>query len=609
MTLPRPPATAPDAPWKLRFDIESVLWVTVAVGDPKRGAVCINRGGPFQVYAWDLATDELRQLSFRDEGLANACLSPDGRWLLYLDDRDGSEIGHHVRTPWEGGLSQDLASGLPPYASFSAQASVDGSTFVTVAADDGGNRLLAADLSAEDPHARIVWSTEHLCVWAAVSAGGDRAIIPVASHSREPRFDLVSVDLSTGDVVGELWDGDGTSIELAGVSPVPGDARVVATSDRSGFHRPLLWDPTTNDRRDLAVPDAEGDIDGVAWSPSGRLLALKETWRAEERLWLYDLDDDRATRLSAPAGTYTSLAFVDDDVIAACRNAWIMPGHVVMLGVDGSVGRPALAGGTAPAPAPIRSVGFAAADGDRLQAWVSIPEGQGPFPTVIETHGGPHGAMQDVFYPPGQVWTDHGYAYLSLNYRGSTSFGRDFMEKIWGRPGDLEVDDLEAARDWLVGEGIADPTAILLTGWSYGGYLTLQGLGRRPELWAGGMAGVAIADWRLTLEDSNDLLRGFIEALLGGTPAEADEAYRMGSPITYVEDLAAPALIIQGRNDSRCPARQVETYVERALAAGKRVEVDWFDSGHAGWTDVAETRRQIERMLVFADAVLGDAAA
>jgi dipeptidyl aminopeptidase/acylaminoacyl peptidase len=68
-------------------------------------------------------------------------------------------------------------------------------------------------------------------------------------------------------------------------------------------------------------------------------------------------------------------------------------------------------------------------------------------------------------------------------------------EAIWGNLGQWEVDDLVAARNWLVENNIADPQAILLTGGSYGGYLTLQGLGKQPELWAGGMASVAIADW------------------------------------------------------------------------------------------------------------------
>jgi dipeptidyl aminopeptidase/acylaminoacyl peptidase len=94
-----------------------------------------------------------------------------------------------------------------------------------------------------------------------------------------------------------------------------------------------------------------------------------------------------------------------------------------------------------------------------------------------------------------------------------------------------------AARDWLVQQGIARPDQILLTGWSYGGYLTLQALGKRPDLWAGGMAGIAIADWSLQYEDSADALKGVMVAFFGGTPEEKPDQYAASSPITYPDHL------------------------------------------------------------------------
>ena len=102
------------------------------------------------------------------------------------------------------------------------------------------------------------------------------------------------------------------------------------------------------------------------------------------------------------------------------------------------------------------------------------------------------------------------------------------------------------------------PGEVFLTGWSYGGFLTLQALGTAPGLWAGGMAGIAVADWVSEYEDENDVLRAYDRALFGGTPAQKMEAYVRASPITYAEHVDAPVLIIQGRNDTRCPARQVE---------------------------------------------------
>ena len=140
--------------------------------------------------------------------------------------------------------------------------------------------------------------------------------------------------------------------------------------------------------------------------------------------------------------------------------------------------------------------------------------------------------------PASQTWLDHGFAFFSLNYRGSITFGYDFQHVIDGNLGDLEVEDIAAGVHWLIENGIAQPDAIIKTGASYGGYLTLQSLGKNPDLWAGGMAVVAIADWALMYEDQAGTLRGFQRSMFGGTPDEKPEAHRKSSPITYAENIA-----------------------------------------------------------------------
>ena len=218
---------------------------------------------------------------------------------------------------------------------------------------------------------------------------------------------------------------------------------------------------------------------------------------------------------------------------------------------------------------------YQSADGSPIQAWLATPPGDGPFPTIVHTHGGPTAVQANSWAPASQVWLDHGFAYFSLNYRGSITFGYEFQHAIDGNLGDLEVQDITAGVRWLIDEGIAQADAILKTGGSYGGYLTLQSLGKAPELWAGGMAVVAIADWTLMYEDQAGTLRGYQRSLFGGTPDEKPGAHQKASPITYAEKIKAPLLVLQGENDTRCPARQMR--VLRDL--GKSID-NWFDAGH-----------------------------
>jgi dipeptidyl aminopeptidase/acylaminoacyl peptidase len=233
-----------------------------------------------------------------------------------------------------------------------------------------------------------------------------------------------------------------------------------------------------------------------------------------------------------------------------------------------------------------------------------VPEGDGPFPTILHTHGGPTAVQTETFAASAQTWLDHGFAFMSVNYRGSVTFGRQFEQAIFGQLGSVEVDDMAAGYDFLVKHNIAQPDAVLLTGGSYGGYLTLQAIGRRPELWAGGMASVAIADWRLMYEDQAETLRGYQRSLFGGTPDELPDTHAASSPITYAENLRAPLLVIQGKNDTRCPARQMEAYEKKLNTLGKEISIHWFDAGH-GSRAMEQNIEHQELMLRWAYRVLG----
>jgi dipeptidyl aminopeptidase/acylaminoacyl peptidase len=104
-------------------------------------------------------------------------------------------------------------------------------------------------------------------------------------------------------------------------------------------------------------------------------------------------------------------------------------------------------------------------------------------------------------------------------------------------------------------------------------------------------------------EDCADALKGYDVAMFGGTPQEKPEQYRISSPITYAEHVTAPVLIIQGRHDSRTPARPIEVYEQRLKALGKSVEVHWYDAGHLG-EGVEQSIRHFELMLKFVYRVL-----
>jgi dipeptidyl aminopeptidase/acylaminoacyl peptidase len=145
----------------------------------------------------------------------------------------------------------------------------------------------------------------------------------------------------------------------------------------------------------------------------------------------------------------------------------------------------------------------------------------------------------------------------------------------------------------------------VLSGGSWGGYLTLLGLGTQPESWSVGVAGVPVADYVAAYEDEMENLRAFDRSLFGGTPEEVPERYRLSSPLTYVDSLRAPVLVLAGENDPRCPIRQIENYLDRLAARAATFEVYRFDAGH-GSLVVEERLRQVEAELDFVRRHLTD---
>jgi dipeptidyl aminopeptidase/acylaminoacyl peptidase len=186
-----------------------------------------------------------------------------------------------------------------------------------------------------------------------------------------------------------------------------------------------------------------------------------------------------------------------------------------------------------------------------------------------------------------------------VNYRGSTGYGRAWRDGNVRNPGFTELEDINKVHDWVLANGIAEPGKVILAGGSWGGYLTLLGLGMHPERWSLGIAAVPVADFITGYEDVMEPLKAMDRALFGGSPDELPDLYRERSPITYIENVRAPVFITGGENDPRCPIRQIDMYVERLKQLGKPHEYYRFDAGHSSQV-IDETIRQTERMLGFA---------
>ncbi len=465
-----------EAPWKKRFRATRIFWTELAKYAPTRGLVATNKTGICQLYAWHVPTGEIVQLTDRPEGVLFALLSRDGHYVYYLDDKQGNEIGHLVRIPFGGGQPLDLTPDISPYSSNFWSVSGTGIVGLT-AANSEGFHLYRINKKADGfPGApRLIYRTKRLAFGPYFSYGGEITLMASTERTGKLQFSLVAFD-AAGMRIGEAWDGPETSVEPLVFSPCAGDFRVLAATNRTGVRRPLIWNPKTGERVDLAFNELEGEIVPRDWSPDAERILLCQFSRAVQQLYVYELATQTLKRLRHPSGTFGLFAeggayFAPHNEIFADWQDSTHPLQLISLdGESGEIKRTVLAADTTPPSHPWKSVTFASSDGQLIQGWLALPDGIGPFPSILETHGGPESVATEEFSPESQMWLDNGFAFLTINYRGSTTFGSKFQEQIWGHPGQWEVEDMVAARDWLVKSGIAKPNQILLTGRSYAGY-------------------------------------------------------------------------------------------------------------------------------------------
>ena len=581
-----------------------------------------NLSGQLSLYAMDVAggiPDPLlpARLALQNPELIGGhvfWVYPDLGIILVMIDRDGDENYQPLVVPLEGGIPE------PAFGDHFDQYRVH------LAACDGPAGM--AYFSAESRRGAVVASYQadlrlRSLTLMASSAYGQEPVAQSADHQRAAMVE----HYTAGDAVLTLWERADGSVRLLYGTPLTlrADGHEVPLTGLSsavfaGQNTVLCLTSVYEDTYSLGCIDLEKPgqmrpvaIAGIQHAGTGEMVSLEGLpngrlvlgYNIDGCSWLYEGSFDAATlslrldRLLCGAGT------LRDGVLESARydeqgdryvlsfSTAVTPTQLFIVeGAERDIVRQLtherLLGLREKELARGEDASYVSFDGMHIPARLYLPASElgfgGPRPLVYYIHGGPQGQERPNFawfsMPLIQFLTLRGFAVFVPNVRGSTGYGLTYTRKVdrdWG--GDDRLDHARAM-EVLAADARLDTSRAGVIGRSYGGYMTLMLAGRHPDLWSAAVDMFGPSDLRLFLGTIPPTWQPYYALILGD--AQRDQEFLVErSPVTYLDQVRCPMLVIQGKNDPRVVESESRAVVSRLRDAGKAVEWLLFENeGH-----------------------------
>lgn len=236
---------------------------------------------------------------------------------------------------------------------------------------------------------------------------------------------------------------------------------------------------------------------------------------------------------------------------------------------------------------PMETITYKSSDGLEIPAYITYPKGKERknLPLLVVPHGGPWARDNWGYNSSAQFWANRGYIVLRPNFRGSTGFGKAFLDAGNGQWGEKMQDDITWGVKYLIDQGIADPKNVGITGGSYGGYATLAGVTFTPELYKAAVAVVAPSNLNTLLATIPPYWeagrRQLYARMADPTTEEGKKQLVKQSPLSHVDKIKTPLMIVQGANDPRVKKAEADQIVVAMREKGIPVEyICAPDEGH-----------------------------
>jgi len=579
------------------------LYMTRSVGatawspDGKTIAFISNISGRNNIWLVPAEGGWPTQLTVSDQRQTSPAWSPDGRWIAYVSDYDGDEqwdiffvspkTGQVVNITNTREISEENPTWSPDgrYLAYTVKPKTSSvyeiDIFDTLMRD---TKHITTGTSKDKMNVNPIWSAD----------GKRIAYTEYQAKGTDSNIFVAEVATTGKSTVLTPHEGE----RLYGVNAFsPDGKRLLITSNAgNGYENVALLDVVSK-HIDWLTQD-KWEISGGNFTPDGKFVSWTANVDGNTDIYLHNLASGKTTSLPLPKGVNqlggAESAFTrDGSRLVYYHNGPTSPNDVwVYSPADGKsrqITNSLVAGVRPEDMVEPFLVHYPSRDHKwTISAFVYVPYNMarsGQNAAIVYVHGGPTSQSVNSFSRVIQHMVNQGYMVIAPNYRGSTGYGKEFQHANLFDMGGGDLQDVLAAADWIKQTGYLDPKKLVLMGGSYGGYMTMMGVTKSPDVWAAGVPIVPFVNYFTEIANEDPALREMDLATMGD-PEKNKDLFRDRSPIFFVDQIKAPLLLLAGGNDPRCPKEEAQQVVDAVKKRGGVAEYKVYENEGHGFARV-----------------------
>lgn len=582
-------------------NVEKVLKIPdlVLIDLSKNGKFALflsNISGSYQLWSIDMQKGSTNQVSHGDQRVTFAEVSPDSKSAVFSRDFGGAERHQLFLAPITGQVQEEQISKLQDIRVFDFAWSPSGKAIAFTGSTLEANFLWLFDVVSRSYQA--LYKNKDW-VFSPDWSGNSKRLAASTKTTDKPR----SAELLFLDVADKKADVYTPKPGSENTSPKwnPKTDQVLFKTNAQGLYDLAVYDLTSEVLSYLNLSKLGRDFPYYDWTNDGRTIWFVAAKNGRTKLYLQKLAEE-PIELPTITGRISNIKLDQtDSFFILSWSSLSQPPLLSKLNLSTRT-LTTVYKHRYDENIPLGQAEFLtyrSFDGLEIPAYMVFVRGsKKPRPCIVWPHGGPWWEVADEWNAAIQALCVGGFHVFCPNFRGSTGYGSDFERMNIKDPGGGDLQDVVFGGKYLLDSDFVEDEKIAIAGASYGGFMTFLAMTKVPDLWKAGAAIVGVTDWKEMYELSDAAFRSFIEELLG-KPEENPQLFRDRSAINFVHQIKSPILVWHRANDSRCPLKPIERFVNKLRELGKPHEFHVVeDEGH-GPQRVDNLVKQYKHIVAF----------